>query len=309
MVEIWKAANKTNSSVIMWWWRPDPLVEEFRGGSGEFQQILLPEATAECRASRVGSEARCSSDIWERRGNRQGACDDESHPLRMIVSRALRQQVDSSQKAIRSPAYEAIKNIRVTDLEVSKILQMWQSRRVDTYGYDARNAVCSWVAEHFEKLLAFVPPTYPRKFKGEHANAIGRTFLLVAGSFSTFVVLLALYLAYIYRERRAFVYAQVNFCYLVLVGLLWSAIGANFYLMEPPSTLSCTATEWLFLLGLTLQLAPLFVKIAKVNESRSSRRRNLIKLKSKDFSYVVFSVVILVVYLVNWTVLDTPNER
>ena len=306
MVEIWKAANKTNSNVIMWWWRPDPLVEEFRGDAGEFQQILLPEATAECGASRVSSEARCSSDIRDRRGNRMGACDDEAHKLQTIVSSALRKQVEASPNPIRSPAYEAIKNIKITDLEVSKILQMWRSRRIDTYGYDARDAVCSWVVEHFEELQSFVPSTYPRKLNDNNANAIGRTILLVVGSLGTVTVLLALYLAYRYRERRAFVYSQVHFCYLVLVGLLWSAIGANFYLMEPPTTLSCTATEWLFLLGLTLQLAPLLVKFARVNGSRSSRRRNLVKIKSKDFSYVVLSVVIVVVYLVIWTVIDTP---
>ena len=57
--------------------KPDATVEEFRGGPGEFQQVLLPEATDKCSDKRISSAARCSADVWERRGKELGSCDSE----------------------------------------------------------------------------------------------------------------------------------------------------------------------------------------------------------------------------------------
>lgn len=57
--------------------KPDATVEEFRGGPGEFQQVLLPEATDKCSDHRISSDARCSADVWERRGEELGSCDSE----------------------------------------------------------------------------------------------------------------------------------------------------------------------------------------------------------------------------------------
>ena len=45
MIDIWRAANATQSHVAMWWWTPDPTVEEFRGTRYQFQTIQLPEPT------------------------------------------------------------------------------------------------------------------------------------------------------------------------------------------------------------------------------------------------------------------------
>ena len=77
MIQVWKAAVETQSPVIFWWYKPDPTLEEFRNTNGEFQQVLLPDATDLCTDHRISSEARCSLDIWERRGDELGSCDSE----------------------------------------------------------------------------------------------------------------------------------------------------------------------------------------------------------------------------------------
>ena len=64
--------------------KPDATVEEFRGSPGEFQQVLLPEATDTCSDHRITSSARCSADVWERRGEELGACDSEVR-VRLVV--------------------------------------------------------------------------------------------------------------------------------------------------------------------------------------------------------------------------------
>jgi hypothetical protein len=48
LVEIWKAANYTQSDVVMYWWTPDALVDMFAGTDAEFTKITLPAPTQQC---------------------------------------------------------------------------------------------------------------------------------------------------------------------------------------------------------------------------------------------------------------------
>jgi hypothetical protein len=53
MVEIWYAANVTQSDVIMHWWQPEALYQLFLGTDAEFQKVDLTPASLKCLLSRV----------------------------------------------------------------------------------------------------------------------------------------------------------------------------------------------------------------------------------------------------------------
>lgn len=86
MIQIWRAANATQSHVVMWWWTPDATIEEFRDTPFQFQQVLLPEPTSECREARIDPEDRCNADPVVRRGETDGGCDNESNSCKSLFA-------------------------------------------------------------------------------------------------------------------------------------------------------------------------------------------------------------------------------
>jgi hypothetical protein len=308
MIQIWRAANATKSNVIFWWFKPDPTVEEFRGTDAEFQQILLPEATEACSKARISALDRCSTDPWVRRGGELGACDSEAHALQKIVATSLRQK---SPPAYQSPAYEAIKNLKISDLAMNNILRDWvNGNSEDAWGYGPRKAVCEWVANNLDLLDGFVPPGYPRKLTNDNQYDEPWLYIFyVLGGLSAALVVVVSIMTYHYRAKRVFVVAQPFFLTLILSGFLMTSIAAILYVNEP-SKASCGATVWLASLGFTLQLVPLLIKIAAITKIDShSKKLKRVTIRPKAMIAAVASVVGLVlVYLTVWTIVDPPTR-
>ena len=162
MVEIWRAANATKSPVLYYWFQPDPLLQEFLGTDFEFQEILLPFPTQECASSRVSEEERCSDEFQIQLGVEEGSCDSESHSYQKLIVGNLWEETYSTPPAERSPAYDAIKNFRISDLQLNDMFTYWNARKTDKWGYDPHEAVCRWVVENVDDLRRFVPRSYPR---------------------------------------------------------------------------------------------------------------------------------------------------
>jgi hypothetical protein len=306
MVEIWRAANATKSPIIMWWWKPEALVEEFFGSSSSFQQILLPEATETCSRNRVDTEARCSEDIWERRGDSRGACDQEFHSLVKVVSSSLKQQALTEPPDTKSPGYDLIKNLKLTDLELNEMLRRWVGKRVDPFGNDAREAVCSWVVENYEGLLEFLPPGYPKHV--DLVNPYNEGYMiaaLVCGIFTSLIVLAIAVASYRFRRRRVFIYAQAHVIMAILVGFLLISIGAILLAVEPSSAI-CIAQVWFVNLGYSVHLIPLLVKIAAINKIMSSAKKmKRVKIsKMQMFKIMGGLLLVVILFLIIWSVVD-----
>ena len=126
-----------------------------------------------------------------------------------------------------------MKNLKISDLEMDKILKRWITRGVDTYGYDTREAVCSWVVENIGDIMSIIPRTHPRRMVDSHHNsrdenggksATAESFNLknvgngsgsaklppqaiavqVAGVFAIIAVLAVTFFTYRFRDRRVF---------------------------------------------------------------------------------------------------------
>ena len=310
MLEIWRAAVETESNVIMWWWAPDALVNEFQGTKGEFQQVLLPRATEQCVQARVDTAERCSPDITVRRGRKAGACDQEAHDLQKIYSRSLRVLTEKVDIASRSPGYSLIRNFKVTDLQVSSMLQSWIAPNVDQYGNGARETVCSWVVENLDSLLEFIPQGYPREVSDKSSYQVWYLQLALAVACATGVaVLLAIAISYHYRHTKVFVFAQFYFVLLVLLGFFLISMGSVMNTLEP-SWGTCTASVWLIVLGYTVELVPVLVKTAAINKIlQSAKKMKRVQISRQNMLMRVLVVVTFVtVYLLVWTTIDPPKE-
>ena len=182
MGQIWEAAAATNSSVLMYGWTPDTLINKFSGLDSKPQMVSLPNPTQNCSLSRVSLADRCSDDPLLQVGSEFGDCDSESHSYQKLITMNLYASTYNVEPALRSPGYEALKAFKMSDLEVSQIFDHWYARNIDMWGYDAREAVCEWVVNNLDIIKSYVPNTYPREITYE--DRFNRPLIYVALVFS-----------------------------------------------------------------------------------------------------------------------------
>jgi hypothetical protein len=228
MIQIWKAANATKSDVMMWWWQPEALLEEFSSSdTHSFQLVLLPTSTDVCYAARISSEDRCSDDITTRRGDSMGACDNEAHALQKIISSSLGKQNMMLPHVSHSPGYEFIRSLKITDLEMQNLFKRWKKLNVDPYGNDTREAVCTWVVDNIDKLLDFIPQGYPRILDTTSSYKEGYLYAATAVAVVCAIKIIVITgLVYHWRLTKVFVYAQESFIRIILFGFGLVCIGA-----------------------------------------------------------------------------------
>ncbi len=244
MLEIWNAANATQSDAMMWWWRPEAMLAKYSGSDWSFQEILLPTVTDVCFKNRIGSEARCSADISERRGDPLGACDHEAHALLKIMSATLPTRTVSVDETRRSPGYPFVRALKVNDLEIQGMLNQWIEPGIDTYGNDAREAVCSWVVDNVDSLLDFVPQGHPRTLDPRGSFRHGYVYVALAVSVLALIGLLVVIgFVHKYRWVKVFVYAQEIFVKIILFGFLLVLVGGSLYAVVSQPVMLCVLKQ------------------------------------------------------------------
>ena len=163
MLQIWDAANATNEHVMMWWYEPDPAIELYRGTDYEFTKVHLPSPSVECRESRTPPEDRCSADPVQRRGVKEGACDNIGHTTKKAIASSLRDSTRATPEVDKSPGYYAIRNFNIDDLDLAVVLRDYVQK--GKTGQAARKAVCEWVQNNVDVLDKFKPVGYPRTLR------------------------------------------------------------------------------------------------------------------------------------------------
>ena len=309
MIDIWRAANATQSHVVMWWWTPDATVEEFRGTRYQFQPIFLPESTHECNAARIQPEDRCSLDPVTRRGPKGGGCEDEAEALRTVVASSLRDLTYDTPEVDRSPGYQAILNLKVSKVDLNMMLQQWVAG--GRSGFTAREAVCEWVIDHQEDLELFIPRGYPRVVVDTATYSGPLLYVAIGcGGVAILYVLVAAFMVYKYSASKVFVYAQVPFVFLVLFGIFLVACGSIFVALVPQDPV-CVTQKWFITLGYTLELVPLLVKIAAINRVvAATRRMKRVRISMQSLCLTVVALVVAVVlFMTIWTVVDPPMRH
>ena len=260
-LDIWEASVETGSPVMLWWWYPDATVQKYEGTPGEFHPIVLPDPTEECRDARIGSEERCSEDLWVRRGSSEGKCDEEAHSLKRLVAASLGEETYKVAAAERSPGYQTVKNIAIDNLNLETMLGDWSKN-----GDVAREAVCGWIAENIDKVMDFVPRGHPRSLvvNDWYGSEAGLLYAAMAiGGISIASVILSSWIVYRYRSKRIIRNSQLDFLFLVLFGCLLVGVAGLVYSLEPGKG-TCTAKQFLIMLGFTLMMVPLLVKIEAI---------------------------------------------
>lgn len=302
MIDIWKAANATSTDVIMMWWEPDALYQEFLGTGAEFMRVALPPPTQDCARHRVPTVDRCHEEFERRVGDARGACEMESHNLQKVISSSFALG-EEEPIGIQSPAHQVLKSFSITELQINELFDYW----IQDEDKDPRQAICNWVGNNLDYIQDLIPKTYPRKLTVQSENSPLQTIALILGLVALAVVLVTIYLVYRKRHHRVMVFAQVEFIFILLAGLLIIAVGAIMVAI-PPANPICVSVIWLINLGYTLELVPLIVKVSAINRlmNAAKKLKRVIVRKTYLFGTVTFLIMLMTIYLCLWTGLDPP---
>ncbi|CAB9498898.1 expressed unknown protein [Seminavis robusta] len=309
--EIWRAANATRSNLIMHWWSPHALMQEFVGTDAEFQNVLLPTPTQECIEARHNDNIqRCSNNLTDRIGSPAAACDEQARSLLKVISTTVYNHLSNKNHpdlppALASPAHDVLDRFTLSTEKVHQIFQYWRQEA------SLRQGVCRWAADNLDYLERFVTPTYPRVLvEGGNNNNTGLYYAALTLAIVAVVLsLVTAWQVHVRRHERAILYSQREFLYLLLSGLLLVSIGAILDAV-PPTNGTCLASVWLVNLGMALQLVPHIIKIAAINTlTKAARRLRRVVLKQEAlFKAVAAMCGLVVVFLILWTVLIPPQK-
>jgi hypothetical protein len=318
LTEIWAAANATKSDVIMLWWSPDSLYQTYIGTDAEFTHVILPPPTQECFDARVDPADRCNGDLQLQIGEAEGACDTAPQALQKVIGKGLREisHQQGVNEVLWSPALDAVMNYEISDLQLGQIFNYWLERGVDKWNYDPREATCRWVVENLDLIQSFVPPSYPRVVVEEDfmGSSLFKASLfkasVVAACLATALIIVFLILVHLRRKTKVMFYAQVEFVYLILGGLMLVALGA-LAMAVPPSNTTCALVIWVMNLGYSVELPPLALKIDTINRlATSGRHMERVRLTNKKLFGSVIAVSVAVVgFLLLWTLMDIPQSE
>ena len=248
---------------------------------------------------------RCSANFTQRVGNPGGICDEPAKPLQKLISGTLREATYSRTipVAIQSPGYTALMSFTLSELQLNVIFKYLKTMRTP------REAVCRWIVENMDYMNTFVPPSYPRVLQEKNRGVL-ETVAPILGAVAAVSVLFTGWTVHRNRRKRSIIVAQIEFLWLILAGLFIIAMAAIVVAM-PTSDATCVASIWLINIGYTLELVPLIVKVAAVNQLIAAARRFRRVVVNRKFLFgAVFLISIVVaIYLILWSSIDPPGRN
>mmetsp|Transcript_3970 Transcript_3970/g.5848 ORF Transcript_3970/g.5848 Transcript_3970/m.5848 type:complete len:409 (+) Transcript_3970:3-1229(+) len=189
------------------------------------------------------------------------------------------------------------------------MFDMWLALEKDKWNHDPREATCQWFIDNYDFLMESTPKHYPRILRNS-TDSKGLFYVcLIFGGLAIVCIVFASAMTIQKRNLRQVRYAQIEFLFLLLVGTMMVAAAAIIGAL-PLSNSSCVAVTWLTNLGFTLQLVPLIVKVAAINQLAAAARKmkRVVLSRRYLFGAVFLLSTCVVIYTGIWTIFD-PESR
>lgn len=236
----------------------------------DYIKVSLPETSRECLENRPEAKPnRCGAPRDVLIGDEVGSCGYNTHTLEKYFARSFRERSVEAPVAVRSPGHQLVRNVQLSDIDLTEMMVHWATRGVDKWGYDPREAVCSWVANNLDgglNLRHFLPPGYPREVVENSGYGSDLAYFSSwFGATGALVVAAAGGFAYRFRDEKPIKYAQAFFLYLYSLGFFLVCVGGIVWPLLP-SKATCAARWWFVVVGFTFSLVPLLIKIAAINK-------------------------------------------
>jgi len=305
LVGIWRAANATKENVMIMWWSPEMLFEEFFGTDAEFVPVNLGQPTQECHEHRPPRGSMCDTEYDISSSDPRGACDYTVDSVKKFISDGLYETTYDSAipEALQSPAYTAIDNYRMTTLQLNQIFQLWLERKRD-YNFDARYATCKWVVDNLDHVLSWVPKSHPRSIE-EVDTTKTPLFLgaLAVACIAAMYVIFSFVNVGMKRMTKVIYFAQFESLVAILTGLLLLSIG-TILMVVPHTDDSCVSIAWLVNLGYAIHFAPLVSKVFAINSNLANHEKQMQRVrlsKTQLYRALIALTTLVTVFMVVWT--------
>lgn len=310
--QIWKAAHATSSHVFMLFSHPDFFMKNFEQDRDySFHRVTLPHAHGDCIMAQADLDT-CSIDKTQRIGTSNiTMCDYAYRPLNKVMSRGLATMSESTQDhALDNPAKEFLANFKLPDLTIQNIFDDINAiDPEDLTTLSAREATCAWVYENFEDLTRYYPEMYPRQKVQKirkQISSVGYFF----GSFALLFTIVSMGFLCKWKDHPIITSAQTEVLCPMIIGFAFTAISSLLYANTSPSITTCATKEWAKSIGFCLSMVPILLKLSKLNRIwQNSRNFRRVHLDPKNLGESLkLSVIVVLLYLIIWTVIDTPDS-
>lgn len=310
LTQIWAAANATKSDVIMLWWSPEVLYQTFLGTDAEYTRVVLPPPTQTCTENRV-AEPRCGFSLNEINGSPEGACDFSPQILQKVISKALQDKSNSVPQELWSPSYDALMNYKISDLQLGRIFDYWHESEIDKWNFGPRKAACRWVAENINLMKTFIPASHPRVIEPEDmAGTVLFIIALVLAIIALSLEGLSILLTTLKRKKRSIFYAQEQYLYLLLFGMVLTTSG-SLLLVFPVTNETCLSSVWLTNVGFSVSVVPSYMRIQSIHHLlQMGKKMQRVHLSNhKLLGAVAVTLCAMSGFLIAWTILDAPQQQ
>mmetsp|Transcript_18830 Transcript_18830/g.28635 ORF Transcript_18830/g.28635 Transcript_18830/m.28635 type:complete len:615 (-) Transcript_18830:280-2124(-) len=293
LVEIVFAANATRSDVLFYWFEPDLFVASFDGTPMEFQRVKLPSPSLECMQYRdenrkYWSEIQCSAGTPDkRRIPAAGSCDYPSRELEFVFSKGLdiTTQLSREHFLLKNPALDFLQSFQLRALSMVYLMRNIFSKSLGEFkyipggdhenmGYASRRAVCEWVYDNIDGLVHNIPDEYPRFFKENVWSNPLRQLALSIGILTIALVAVTAIFTLKLKIKETIQLLGVNGWIWILLG--FTLIGVSSLLLVNDY---CALSLWFLVLGNTLELTPVLIKVWTINKmfryTRAHQRANV----------------------------------
>lgn len=308
LLQIWLAANATKANIIAPWWTPDIWHQIFVGTDMEFVAVILPYPTQNC-VKLHAVEPYCDWDVEMLRGNANAACGFPKENINKVISKAIKDTLSDNHEELWSPAYQAVVNYKITEVQLGQITDYWQETKVDTWNFDPRRAACRWVVENLDLVKSWIPSSHPRIVE---VQKFTRTPLLISGLVLSALVIVLLCASCIatrlLRSKKAICHTQEEIIYAILCGLMFLSTAAMI-LALPPSEETCVAFVWTANLGYCLAFVAFLTRISAISKIlQSGKRMQRARLEPRGlYGWLGASLCLVVAFLILWTVHNAPG--
>ena len=115
----------------------------------DFVPVSLPKTTRECLDNRpdLPDGNRCTATIEELHGKQVGSCGYNTHSLEKYFAISFRERSINVPLASRSPGHQFVRNLHLSDIDLTEMMVDWVERGIDKWNYDPRESVCSWCVQ------------------------------------------------------------------------------------------------------------------------------------------------------------------
>merc|ERR1712194_788382 len=112
-----------------------------------------------CKKAHSMMNDQCAFNTTTQAGRQGGGCAIEPSFFQKLIVSNLFPNTYKVPTQLRSPGYDAVKGLQISNLDTSEIVSGFYTSGYDKHYYKSRESTCLWVLKNFDSLRKYIPNT------------------------------------------------------------------------------------------------------------------------------------------------------